>query len=55
MKYWRETLAIAQRILIELLRRRRSLVFWCIFPVSVLLINGFIVAERAELSNGSSV
>lgn len=50
MKYWRETLAVAQRILIELLRRRRSLVFWCIFPVSVLLINGFIVAERAKLS-----
>lgn len=50
MKYWRETLAVAQRILIELLRRRRSLVFWCIFPVSVLLLNGFILAERAELS-----
>jgi len=50
MKYWRETLAVAQRILIELLRRRRSLVFWTIFPVSILLINGFIVAERAQLS-----
>lgn len=50
MKYWQETLAIAQRILIELLRRRRSLVFWCIFPVSVLLLNGFILAERAKLS-----
>jgi ABC-2 type transport system permease protein len=50
MKYWRETLAVAQRILIELLRRRRSLVFWSIFPVSVLLLNGFILAERAKLS-----
>lgn len=50
MKYWRETLAVAQRILIELLRRRRSLVFWSIFPVSVLLLNGFIFAERANLS-----
>ena len=50
MKYWQETLAVAQRILIELLRRRRSLVFWCIFPVSVLLLNGFILAERAKLS-----
>ncbi|MBD1922390.1 ABC transporter permease [Microcoleus sp. FACHB-831] len=50
MKYWRETLAVTQRILIELLRRRRSLVFWCIFPVSVLLLNGFIFAERAQLS-----
>ena len=50
MKYWQETLAVAQRILIELLRRRRSLVFWCIFPISVLLLNGFILAERAKLS-----
>lgn len=50
MKYVRETLAVGQRILIELLRRRRSLIFWCIFPVSVLLLNGFILAERAQLS-----
>jgi ABC-2 type transport system permease protein len=50
MKYWRETLAMQERILIELLRRRRSLVFWCIFPVSVLLLNGFILAERTKLS-----
>ncbi|MBW4575066.1 MAG: ABC transporter permease [Aphanothece sp. CMT-3BRIN-NPC111] len=50
MKYWRETLAVAQRILIELLRRRRSLVFWSIFPISVLILNGFILAERAKLS-----
>ncbi len=50
MKYWNETLAVAQRILIELLRRRRSLIFWSIFPVSVLLLSGFILAERAKLS-----
>ncbi|MBE9179700.1 ABC transporter permease [Oculatella sp. LEGE 06141] len=50
MKYWRETFAVAQRILIELLRRRRSLVFWSIFPISVLLLNGYILAERANLT-----
>lgn len=50
MKYGRETLAVCQRILIELLRRRRSLIFWCIFPFSVLLLSGFILAERAKLS-----
>lgn len=50
MKYYHETLAVAQRILTELLRRRRSLIFWSIFPVSVLLLNGYIVAERAQLS-----
>jgi ABC-2 type transport system permease protein len=49
MKYWRETIAVAQRILIELLRRRRSLIFWSIFPVSVLILNGLIIAERAKI------
>ena len=41
---------MTQRILIELLRRRRSLIFWSIFPVSVLILSGFILAERAKLS-----
>ncbi|MBD6615631.1 ABC transporter permease [Komarekiella sp. 'clone 1'] len=50
MKYWRETIAITQRILIELLRRRRSLIFWSIFPVSLLILSGFILSERANLS-----
>jgi ABC-2 type transport system permease protein len=49
MKLWRETLAVAQRILLELWHRRRSLIFWSIFPVSVLLLNGYILAERANL------
>ncbi|HBB31072.1 MAG TPA: ABC transporter substrate-binding protein [Cyanobacteria bacterium UBA8803] len=54
MKYWRETLAVAQRIVIELWRRRRSLLFWSIFPISVLLLNGFILAERAKLSTAKA-
>jgi ABC-2 type transport system permease protein len=54
MKYWRETLTVAQRILIELWRRRRSLVFWSIFPISVLLLNGFILAERAKVSTATA-
>jgi ABC-2 type transport system permease protein len=49
MKYWRETIAVTQRILIELLRRRRSIIFWSIFPISVLILSGFILAERAKL------
>lgn len=55
MKYWRETLAVTQRILLELWRRRRSLVFWSIFPISVLLLNGLIFAERASLSMAQSL
>lgn len=54
MKYWHETLAVAQRILIELWRRRRSLIFWSIFPVSVLLLNGLILTERTKLSTAKA-
>jgi ABC-2 type transport system permease protein len=49
MKYWQETLAVAQRILIELGRRQRSLLFWCVFPVLVLLLNSIILAEQENL------
>lgn len=42
-------MAVSQRILIELLRRQRSLIFWGIFPISVLILSGYILAERAEL------
>lgn len=50
MKYWHETLAVSQRILTELIRRRRSLIFWCIFPISILLINGYILEDEAQIS-----
>ncbi len=49
MKYWTESCAVTRRILTELLRRRRSLWFWLLFPVTVLLLNGYILAERAQL------
>jgi ABC-2 type transport system permease protein len=48
MKWWYETIAIAERILTELGRRRRSLIFWGIFPISLLLLNGLIFAERSK-------
>ncbi len=54
MKYWRETLAVAQRILLELGRRKRSLIFWGIFPITILLLNGIIIAERANLSTAEA-
>jgi ABC-2 type transport system permease protein len=50
MKYWQETVSVARRILIELIRRKRSLIFWIIFPSSVLLINGLVFAESQNLS-----
>lgn len=48
MKYIWEIWAIAQRILTELWYRRRSLFFWAIFPIAVLLLNGLIFAERSK-------
>ncbi|MBW4459540.1 MAG: ABC transporter permease [Nodosilinea sp. WJT8-NPBG4] len=50
MKYARETLAVAQRILVELWRRRRSLVFWAIFPVILLILNSLILQERLQIT-----
>ncbi len=49
MKYWYETIAVSQRILTELVKRRRSLIFWSIFPISILFINGYILGERSNL------
>ncbi|HEY9877574.1 MAG TPA: ABC transporter permease [Leptolyngbyaceae cyanobacterium] len=50
MKYLREIAAVALRILTELGRRRRSLIFWAIFPGMVLVLNGVILEERAKIS-----
>jgi ABC-2 type transport system permease protein len=50
----RETIAVAQRILLELFRRRRSLIFWVIFPVTVLIINGLIFSERTDLTQAEA-
>lgn len=49
MKYWQEATAVAQRILIELWRRRRSLIFWLLFPIFILLLNAYITEARANL------
>lgn len=48
MKYAWEIWAVAQRILTELWYRRRSLFFWGVFPIAVLLLNGLIFAERSK-------
>lgn len=55
MKYWHETLAVSQRILLELFKRKRSLIFWSIFPISILFINGYILAERMQISLGEGM
>lgn len=54
VKIWRESWAITERILIELFRRRRSLLFWSVFPFVVLILNGLILAERVRISNADA-
>ncbi len=39
-----EIFAITKRILIELTRMRRSLIFWVVFPALMLLLFGLIYA-----------
>jgi ABC-2 type transport system permease protein len=53
--YRRESLAVAQRILIELVRRRRSLILWLVFPLSLLAINGLVISERLQMSLGETL
>ncbi|MEO0948811.1 MAG: ABC transporter permease [Cyanobacteria bacterium J06641_5] len=48
-KEWRETLAVAARLLRELRRRRRSLIFWAIFPAITLVLQGLLLEERVPL------
>ncbi|MBW4695602.1 MAG: ABC transporter permease [Lyngbya sp. HA4199-MV5] len=48
------TVAIAQRILLELWRRKVSLICWVVFPASILVVNGLILTERGQLSTGEA-
>ncbi|HBC41988.1 MAG TPA: ABC transporter substrate-binding protein, partial [Pseudanabaena sp.] len=45
MNYGYEAIAIGRRILLELFRTYRTLLLWVIFPISMLLLNGFVLAE----------
>ncbi|MGK7909010.1 MAG: ABC transporter permease [Synechococcus sp.] len=48
-KFIREVIAVARRILLELVRRRRSLIFWGLFPLVLLVLNSAILAERRQI------
>ncbi|MCA1904101.1 MAG: ABC transporter substrate-binding protein [Cyanobacteria bacterium M5B4] len=48
------TIAVAQRILLELVHRRRSLILWAVFPAFILLLNATILEERAQLSRAEA-
>ena len=44
----REIAAIGRRVLLELIRGRRSLVFWVVFPTLMLLLFGLIYGGRGH-------
>ena len=46
----REIVAVAERILIEVCRTRRSMVFWIVFPTLMLLLFGLIYAGGGSTS-----
>ncbi len=50
MEVFSQTLAVSERILWELWKRKRSLIFWSIFPLTILVLNSYIIAERAKIS-----
>ena len=54
MKDWLGIVAVTQRILLELWRRKASLICWAIFPVSILVVNAMILAERNHFSTAQA-
>ena len=54
MNYGYEAIAIGRRILLELFRTYRTLLLWVIFPISMLLLNGFVLAEGSKITTVES-
>jgi ABC-2 type transport system permease protein len=50
LRLWDESSAVARRILTELWRRKRSLILWVVFPVSLSIINSVIIADKLNIS-----
>ena len=48
----KRSLAIARRVLLELFRTRRTLVFWVIFPTLMLILFGMIYSGRGSMGRG---
>jgi ABC-2 type transport system permease protein len=47
-----QTLAVAQRILVEQWRQRRGLIFWATFPALMMLLFGLIYGHNAAMRAG---
>jgi len=49
-RHVREIVAVAKRILIEVYRTRRSMVFWIVFPTLMLLLFGLIYGSNNRIT-----
>jgi hypothetical protein len=47
-----QTLAVAQRLLLEQWRQRRGLIFWAVFPAAMMLLFGLVYAHNASMRAG---
>jgi ABC-2 type transport system permease protein len=47
-----QTLAVAQRLLLEQWRQKRGLIFWSVFPATMMLLFGLVYAHNANMRAG---
>ena len=47
-----QTLAVAQRLLLEQWRQKRGLIFWAVFPATMMLLFGLVYAHNASMRAG---
>jgi ABC-2 type transport system permease protein len=49
---WGQTLAVAQRLLLEQWRQKRGLIFWAVFPSTMMLLFGLVYAHNDSMRSG---
>ena len=47
-----QTLAVAQRLLLEQWRQKRGLIFWAVFPSTMMLLFGLVYAHNVSMRAG---
>jgi len=49
---WVQTLAVAHRLLLEQWRQKRGLIFWAVFPSTMMLLFGLVYAHNDSMRAG---
>ena len=50
--FFMQTRAVAQRLLLEQWRQKRGLIFWAVFPSTMMLLFGLVYAHNASMRAG---